>query len=266
MRLNRKELRKIQYDFNSFSNRLLQANFQDYTDVLGKFLSFINSTPIIFDYISACGECDWDLEDEVNQVQSSYGRMIFSTGDNEEEEVRNVYAVLLYIVERSIDVYCGISMGYSSSRHYQDTIKAFNERFVMVLIRHIERYLTKVGIDMGLDEKVVYNVTVQNGQAIIANDNANVTATANIGVNANELKQLIEAVRQNANTFEAEEKETVSDSLEVIEAEATSEKPKKGMLRTALTALNNVKDTVKCAAEFGAAVTALTQLVAPLLK
>ena len=50
----------------------------------------------------------------------------------------------------------------------------------MVLIRHIERYLTKVGIDMGLDEKVVYNVTVQNGQAIIANDNANVTATANV--------------------------------------------------------------------------------------
>ena len=28
-----------------------------------------------------------------------------------------------------------------------------NERFVMVLIRHVESYLTKVGIDMGIDEK-----------------------------------------------------------------------------------------------------------------
>ena len=54
MRLNKNELRKIQYDFNSFSNRLLQEDFQDYTDVLGKFLNFINSTPIILDYLTDC--------------------------------------------------------------------------------------------------------------------------------------------------------------------------------------------------------------------
>ena len=86
MRLNRNELRKIQYDFNSFSNRLLQANFQDYTDVLGKFLNFINSTPIILDYITDCGQCEWELEKEVKEVQSSYGELIFSIGDTEEEE------------------------------------------------------------------------------------------------------------------------------------------------------------------------------------
>ena len=266
MRLNRNELKKIQYDFNSFSNRLLQADYEDYTDVLKKFLNFVKSTPIIFDYISDCGQCEWDLDDEVKQVQVSYGRRIFSTGDTEKEEVRNVYAVLQYIADKSIEVHYGIGLGYSSSNKYQDTIKGFNDRFVMVLIRHIERYLTKVGIDMGLDEKVVYNVTVQNGQAIIANDNANVTATANVGLQTDELKQLIDAVRASANTFEVEEKETVSDSLEVIEAEATAEKPKKGMLKTAITALNNVKDTVKCVAEFGAAVTALAQFVEPLLK
>lgn len=62
----------------------------------------------------------------------------------------------------------------------------------MVLIRHVERYLTKIGIDMGIDEKNVYNVTVQNGQAIIANDNSSVTATANIGATANEIEQLTE--------------------------------------------------------------------------
>lgn len=52
-------------------------------------------------------------------------------------------------------------MGYSSSDKIQDKIKGFNNRFVMVLLRHIERYLTKVGIDMGLDDKIVYNVTVK---------------------------------------------------------------------------------------------------------
>lgn len=266
MRLNKKELKKIQYDFNSISNRLLQADYQDYSDVLGKFLGFIKNTPIIFEYIFGCGCCDWNLENEVKQVQSSYGNLIFSTGDTEEEEVRNVYAVLQYIAERRIEVYRGLAYGYSSSNKFQDIVKGFNDRFVMVLIRHIESYLTKVGIDMGLDEKAVYNVTVQNGQAIIANDNATVTATANIGLNTNELKTLIEAVRTSASELNAEDKETVSDSLEVIEVEATAEKPKKGMLKTAITALTNVKDAVKGVAEFGTAVNALIQLIAPLLQ
>ena len=78
MKLNRKELRKIQYDFNSCSNRLLQANYEDYADVLGKFVNYIDSTPIISDYIHDCGNCDWNLENEVKEVQGSYGRLIFS--------------------------------------------------------------------------------------------------------------------------------------------------------------------------------------------
>ena len=66
----------------------------------------------------------------------------------------------------------------------------------MVLIRHVESYLTKVGIDMGIDEKNIYNVTVQNGQAIIANDNSSVMATTNIGATANDIEQLIDADRK----------------------------------------------------------------------
>ena len=262
MRLNRNELRKIQYDFNSFSNRLLQADFQDYTDVLEKFLNFINNTPIILDYILGCGQCDWNLEDEIKQVQSSYGRKIFSTGDTEEEEVRNVYAVLQYIADKSIEVHYGIGIGYSSSKNFQDRIKGFNERFVMVLIRHIERYLTKVGIDMGLDDKITYNVTVQNGQSIIATDNANVTATNTVGADAGELAKLIADVRALSGNLSSEEQETVSDSLEVIEAEASSDKPKKGMLRTAIAALKNIKGIT----EFGEAVIALSEFVGMLIK
>lgn len=169
MRLNRNELRKIQYDFNSISNRLLRADFNDYTSILGKFLTYIESTPIIFDYIKDCGECDYDFEAEVKDVQKSYGRLIFSTGDTQEEEIRNVYAILRYLVDTKNSIFLGVAMGYSHSDKYQDKIRGFNDRFVMVLIRHIECYLTKVGIDMGLDDKVIYNVTVHNGQAIIVN-------------------------------------------------------------------------------------------------
>lgn len=261
MRLNRNELRKIQYDFNSISNRLLQADYEDYTGVLDKFLTYIESTPIIFDYIKDCGDCDWDLATEVQEVQASYGRMIFSTGNTEEEEIRNVYAVLRYLVDTNNSVFRGVAMGYSHSKGYQDKIKGFNERFAMVLIRYVESYLTKVGIDMGLDDKIVYNVTVQNGQAIIATDNATVTATNNVGVDVGELKKLIADVQAAASTLTPEEQETVSECLEVIETEATAEKPKKGMLKTALSTLSAIKGIV----EFGSAVAGIAEFVGPLI-
>ena len=262
MKLNRKELRKIQYDFNSCSNRLLQANYEDYADVLAKFVKYIDSTPIISDYIHDCGSCEWDLENEIKEVQGSYGRLIFSLGETDGEEIRNVYAVLRYLVENNSSVYCGVAMGYSSSSKWQDKIKGFNERFVMVLIRHVESYLTKVGIDMGIDEKNIYNVTVQNGQAIIANDNASVTATANIGADASELEKLIAAVRDKIGTIASDEdKEAASESLEVIEAEVVSEKPKKSMIKTAMATLQAIKGTV----EFGSAAAALIQFIGSML-
>ena len=58
---------------------------------------------------------------------------------------------------------------------------------------------------MGVDEQNVFNVTVNKGQAIIANDNASVTATANIGADASELEKLIAAVRDKIGTIASDE-------------------------------------------------------------
>lgn len=262
MKLNRKELRKIQYDFNSCSNRLLQADYEDYKDVLGKFLNYIDTTPIISDYIRDCGSCNMNVADEVKAVQNSHGSLIFSLGDTDEEEVCNVYAVLRYLVESEQSIYLGVARGYSSSSKFQDKIKGFNARFVMVLIRHVERYLTKIGIDMGVDEKNVYSVTIHDGQVIIASDNACVTATTHVGIKENELEELTSAVKKAATKLESmEDRENVSEFLEVIETEAVAEKPKKSMLKMAIASLQ----TIKGAAEFGAAVTALIQFVGTML-
>ncbi len=257
MKLNRRDLQKILYDFNSISNRLLQANYEDYLNVLKKFISFLNGTSIIYDYIVDCGECTQNLDEEFQEIIESYGYAIFSTGESDEEEVCNVYAILKYIVEKDIVVYIDIAQGYSSSNKPQDVIKGFNDRFVMILIRHIERYLTKVGIDMGLDEKNVYNVTVRDGQAIIANDNAVVTANNTVSVNSEELLNLIESVRNCSENLLTEEKEALQESLEVIEEEASSDTPKKSMLRTAISVLKGLKGSV----EFSAAVASLIQFV-----
>ena len=257
MRLNRKELRKIIYDFNSISNRLLQADFEDYNGVLAKFIDFIQKTPIINDYILDCGMCEQSLAEEFQEVGNSYGHCIFSLGDTDEEEVRNVYAILNYIVENKIQIHYGVAFGYSSSKKYQDKVKGFNDRVTMVLIRHIERYITKIGIDMGVDEKVTYSITIQNGQVNIANDNATINATNTNGIDFSQCSKLLDAIRENSQNLSSDEKEIVESSLEVIEEEIKTEQPRKSFLKTAITGIKTIKGTV----EFASAVTALVQFL-----
>ena len=262
MKLNKKELKKIAYDFLCLSNRLLQADFRDYGTVLSRFTRFIRNTDVINDYIVDCGECELNLENEFKAVQSS--RYTFDLGESDEEEVRNVTAILQYIVSNNIDVSHRLGFVYSASNKYQDILKAFNDRVVLVLIQHIERYLTKVGIDMGIDESTTYIITVKDGQVNIANDNAVISAKNMI--NSNDLDQitvLVNTIMKEASNFAItpEEKELLKSSIEMIKEEASSNKPKKNYIKTALAGLKGIKGT----AEFCAAVTALAEFIMPLI-
>lgn len=257
MKLNRKELKKIIYDFNSISNRLLQADFEDYTGVLIKFISYIRGNELIFDYITDCGEVDFDLEREYQEVATSHGGLIFSLGESDAEEVRNVYALLSYIADNKKEIHYGVASGYAYSRNYQDKVKGFNHRVVMVLIRHIERYLTKIGIDMGMDENVRYSITVTNGQVNIASDSAIINATQTIGINSEHLSQLINAVRTEMGGLSPTHKKSASDNLAIIEQELQAERPRKDFIRPAFSRLQELKGPT----EFVAAVVTLMQFV-----
>ena len=200
MNLNKTELRKIMYDFNLISNRLMQADYDDYSSILRKFLNFISSTEIIFDYVNDCGICEFDLEKEFNEIENAFGDLRFTLGETSEEEVRNIFAYLTFVKENNIEI-DKIARGYTNSNKYQDMVKGFNEKVVFVLIRHIDSYLTKIGIDMGLDENNTYNISVKNGQVNIANDNSSIKAYNNISLDLNKLEKLI----QNINTLSKKE-------------------------------------------------------------
>lgn len=259
MKLNRNELKKVIYDFNSISNRLMQVDFCDYNDVLSKFMRYLNNTEVISDYINDCGVCTQDLDKEFKEVTTH--NCIFTLGDTDEEEICNVYAILNYIIAHNISIHYSIAQKYTTSNNFQDAVKGFNGRVVMVLIRHIERYLTKVGIDMGLDEKSTYTITVHNGQVNVANDNATISAVNNGGIDGATLATLIQNVRVAAQELPSNDAEIVSDSLETIETEAVSEHPKKGLLRTAITGIKAIKGPI----EFVAAVTTLVQFLSNFL-
>ena len=262
MKLNRKELKKVMYEFNAMSNRLLQADFNDYGDILKKYIAFLDGRELIHEYIADCGECNQNMEQEFKEVRT--GNAIFELGGTTEEEVCNIYAILKYVVENNINVSYGIAMSYSGSRKYQERLKDFNNRVTMILIQNIETYLTKIGIDMGLDENVSYNITVKDGQINIANDSAVINATNTVnGASIEGLVKLINEVKlaaENSN-LSSEDAEMVRSNLEVIQEEAKADKPRVGFLKTAVLGLKAIKGT----AEFGAAVVALIRFIQPLI-
>lgn len=244
MNLNKVDLRKISHLFHSMSNRLLQADFGDYTPTLQKFCRHIQETPLIYDYVTSFGQVNYDIAEKVNEVAVSYGRKIFALGDTEAEEVRNVYAILTYIADNNRLVYRGIAKGYTSSNGYQDMVRGFNDRVVMVLIRHIDNYLVQLGIDMGLDDKVVYNVKVinGNGQVSIAMDGSAIEAKniVNVNTSANDVLAMLDSIKEmvaSANEITTDEKEQATDDLEIIAEQIQSEEPKKSRVSAAVSRL-----------------------------
>jgi hypothetical protein len=247
------------YDFNNVSNRLMRVNFNEYNSVLAKFLTFLDGTELIHDYIIDCGEPTIDVESDISAVSGSYGRSCFALGLTDSEEVANVYHILKAIYEKNMNVAYTIGLAYrSGSKKFQDGVNGFNERVVMVLIRHVESYLTKIGFDMGVDDNIKYAITVNNGQVNLASDSATINAVQNNGINIEELQKLIGALKEAAPTdMNDEEEESFNESVETLEHELVQPKPKKSLINTAIKALKAIKDTT----EFAAAIFAIVQFV-----
>ena len=242
MKLNKRELKKRMYDFNRISNRLMQSDFNDYSNNLTRFIQFLNDDEIIFGYIKSCGEPTLDIKSEVETVKSHYNA-IFETGYSEQEETSNIYHILSYIVKNNIPVSYSIALSYAhGSNHYQDGIESFNNRFVQILINNIEGYLTKVGIDMGYDDKQVYNINVTNGQVNIAQDQATLHASneVNNGTDIEKLDQMINKVLESCNQDNKQELDKINENLMMIKNELMSKEPNKDHVNLAISSLKAI--------------------------
>lgn len=74
-------------------------------------------------------------------------------------------------------------------------IRGVNNRVAMVLIWYVKYYLTKAGIEMGVDEKVTYSITVYNGQINIANNEVTINAVNTNDFDNKEFMRLLELIK-----------------------------------------------------------------------
>lgn len=244
--MNRIDVKKVMSDFTSLSNRLSQAAYDDYMDVLRKTLNYIDSTELIRGFVVECGGVKEGLEADLDDViTTSHLRFQFSLDDK--EEVSEIYTILKIICGREYNhVPLGLLNSYSTASKYADKLKDFNHRVVFILINHIENYLKKVGIEMGIDNNLTYNIT--GTQVNIANDEATINATQNIGVNAEELQKLISALRSEIREDMPEaDKNDVNECVNVIENELLSGDPNEQTVKSQFKILKRIDCGVKFA-------------------
>lgn len=116
-------------------------------------------------------------------------------------------------------------------RKWQDNVKQFNDRVVLVLINNINDYLTGIGIDMGFDENIVWK---NGGQVNIASGNAIINAIQNNGVNNAELESIIKNIMDNVSGLDKEDADTIIDSVKMIREEIMKQEPKQNIISSGI--------------------------------
>lgn len=268
MEITKKELKKTSKAFRSFANRVINAHYSEFDSILKMFLEHIDSTPLIYDYINSLDiqHSEQDIAIHVKEILTSYGEKLFNTGKTIEEEIIYTYSFLKYLsnTDQTILAY---GRGYGGSK-YQDITKNFATRVILPFVNHIEDYLTDIAIDMGYDEEAKFLINVNGGQAQvnISKDNSTLTAHQTNNLQGHDLEAVIASIKALlTDEIPAVHKETIIDSVDVIQEELKKENPKKGFLRTAWAGIETTNQKLPEAVQLVENIKRLGTLILPYL-
>jgi hypothetical protein len=268
MKINKKDLKIISYNFRCMASRMINCNFQESNSILKMFIKHIESDELIFGFVQSKVKFNYDIKKDIEE--NNENRQQFNTGETEDKEISYTYQLLKYMVENKVD-FIGIAMLYSFSHHYQDMVKDFNNRVILSLINYIEAYLTRIGIEMGYDEEVKYmiNINNQSGQVIVSHDNSPINAEQNqsTDVDLKVLNDLIFSIEKlvKCSNVKPDIRETISDNISCVKEELQKQNPRHGLLKTCLSGLKNVLPDIKNIAELSTAVLGVIQIVSTVI-
>lgn len=136
MSMDDKSLFKISRDFRSISSRYLNTKYGTEQQDLKRFLTFIDDTPIIKDYLD---ECVQEIIDIKEVIANKSWNDKFNLPLQEKEEVSFIYQLLKYMNDNNN--FLGAISGYRVGKKIQSNIDAFNNQVVLHLINHIREHL-----------------------------------------------------------------------------------------------------------------------------
>lgn len=230
------------HKFKVESNVLLHSDWDESPLPFERYLTCIESEKLIKAYLDDCVSHHtpegFDAAEEVKEVSEDYHLVFGPFSTVPEEESAQVYLILKELVAQNIQGRGIAFYGYSSDG-FDRKYKGFLNKVARRLVTNIDGYLTMIGISMGLDDSGNITTTINGNvkQMLVANatGGSTVNATQTMGADADELQALLNALLSAANeeVQDADTLEEIRDNTEVIREQMESDKPKRGLIKSA---------------------------------
>lgn len=159
--MSKRELTKLAREFRMYGSRLLSTKYGNGLGDLERFLNFIESNEIIYQFLLKNNCHQYDM----NAICNGRGwHDKFDLPIEKDKEIAFIYQLLKY-GQNSFRDYTVFSNGYGSGNKLQNHMDAFNNEVVKHLIDYIREYLEDLVIDS--DDQSAHN-EVQEKRFIIS--------------------------------------------------------------------------------------------------
>ena len=152
--------------------------------------------------------------------------------------------------------------------HIQNIISNVRTKLLQIFLELDKNYgnLDELDVSQQIDDidsvkqtihQIIYqdNSITNSGEINLATGKSVLEINQNNGIDGDQLNNILIQIRQTQENISSSDKKAISEFLEVIEEQIKLDKPKKSLLKTAISGLQAIKGTT----EFAVAVTALGQ-------
>lgn len=200
--ITKAELNKLCRRFRVISGQLIRTAHEDGISNLRRFIKFIESNPLIYDFILKNQIREYDISSLFN----CFGRGRYEIPDTMEEELSFTYQLLKYGLEQFSEYYYfTVQVGGYGGSKIQTQVDEFNRTVVSSFYSQIEGYLNDLLFDLGNDEQSTIHIKIENLYGEILSQDRSITqnndfrnATLGGGVAGRDINS---AVINKVNTF-----------------------------------------------------------------
>lgn len=247
MEIRKKELRKISRKFRTLASNVINSHYGEQNANLEEMINYIEQTSLIKEYLQSLEYDVEDLDNILNEVNSSYGRESLNLGNDGDKRTYLLYRAFSYISKNKLPTY-NFGWYYANSRKYQDMAKAFGDRMIYPFVVGIENYLKDISTDMGYDENnTLYNINVNSSgvQVNIADHGSTIRADQENKFYTEALIKAIDNVEDIIKGMEDENfKLILNQNLGSIKNEIKQKNPKKELLVTCLKSMHFIATSI----------------------
>lgn len=255
--VTRKDLKRLSLEFRSAASRLIRTNFRDAFGNLKRFLTFLESSPILSSYLFSLPRVEVDYKAAISDRRHYSDPLEIPTDPR--EEAAYIFGLFNYIVANNLDL-DHVSHGYGSGSRLQDHMDGFNHRVTSPFVGFLEHHIQTLMLEAGMEDadSVTINVSAPVQQLNFANHSSTISAV-NLNTMARHLlsnaDQLLHCLENES--IDSARKTEMKEMIALTKEHAGCEPPKKSIIKLATEKLSSLANGIKLTHETYQAIEAL---------